>query len=149
MGGWSHSSDRNIEGTVEQIGWRLTRIRTFDKRPLYIPNSTFTMIAVENPSRMSHRRIFETIGIRYDDAGKVRAIVHDVKNMLRQHEEIDHSPKLLFRFYENEHPTLFFPGDTFVHRETYQRCRVTYRGCLRELLSFCCRSRHKKTSSRR
>ncbi len=70
VGDWIRSPDRDIEGTVESIGWRLTRIRTFDKRPLYIPNSTFTSIAVENPSRMTHRRIYETIGIRYDDADK-------------------------------------------------------------------------------
>ncbi|MCB2069634.1 MAG: mechanosensitive ion channel, partial [Ottowia sp.] len=49
--------DKEIEGTVEEIGWRLTRIRTFDKRPLYVPNSVFNNIAVENPSRMQNRRI--------------------------------------------------------------------------------------------
>ena len=61
VGDWIRSPDREIEGDVEQIGWRLTRIRTFDKRPLYIPNAIFTTIAVENPSRMSNRRIYETI----------------------------------------------------------------------------------------
>ena len=72
VGDWVRSPDREIEGTVENIGWRVTRIRTFDKRPLYIPNSIFSQIAVENPSRMSNRRIKETIGIRYDDASKNR-----------------------------------------------------------------------------
>uniref|UniRef100_UPI003A9248C8 mechanosensitive ion channel family protein n=2 Tax=Gammaproteobacteria TaxID=1236 RepID=UPI003A9248C8 len=67
VGDWIRSPDKNIEGTVENIGWRQTRIRTFDKRPLYVPNSTFSLISVENPSRMSHRRINETIGVRYDD----------------------------------------------------------------------------------
>ena len=67
VGDWIRSPDREIEGTVEQIGWRLTTIRTFDQRPLYVPNSTFTTIAVENPSRMHNRRIYETIGIRYAD----------------------------------------------------------------------------------
>ena len=58
VGDWIRSPDKNIEGTVEEIGWRLTRIRTFDKRPLYVPNSTFTQISVENPSRMLNRRIY-------------------------------------------------------------------------------------------
>lgn len=98
VGDWIRSPDRQIEGTVEDIGWRLTRIRTFDKRPLYLPNSTFTMIAVENPSRMSHRRIYETIGVRYDDAGKMRAIVHDVKQMLLHHEEIDQTQTMIINF---------------------------------------------------
>ncbi len=65
VGHWIRSPDKQIEGVVEEIGWRLTRIRTFEKRPLYVPNSVFTSIVVENPSRMSHRRIYETIGIRY------------------------------------------------------------------------------------
>ena len=64
VGDWIRSPDRDIEGTVEKIGWRLTVIRTFDARPLYVPNSIFTTIAVENPSRMTNRRIYETIGIR-------------------------------------------------------------------------------------
>ena len=65
IGDWIRSPDREIEGTVESIGWRLTVVRTFDKRPLYVPNSVFAKLALENPSRMTNRRIYETIGIRY------------------------------------------------------------------------------------
>ena len=98
VGDWIRSSDRNIEGTVEKIGWRLTIIRTFDKRPLYVPNSVFATIAVENPSRMSHRRIYETIGIRYDDVGKLEAIVTDVKNMLCNHPDIEQNQTMIVNF---------------------------------------------------
>lgn len=98
VGDWVRSPDREIEGTVEEIGWRLTRIRTFDKRPLYVPNSTFTNIAVENPSRMFNRRIFETIGVRYDDVAQLPRIVEDVRTMLSQHEEIDQSQLLMVNF---------------------------------------------------
>ncbi len=89
VGDWIRSPDKEIEGTVEYIGWRLTRIRTFDKRPLYVPNATFANIAVENPSRMSNRRIYEHIGVRYDDAAKVKQIVDEVRRMLQSHPEID------------------------------------------------------------
>ena len=95
VGDWIRSNDRNIEGTVEEIGWRLTRIRTFDKRPLYVPNAIFTSISVENPSRMTNRRISETIGVRYDDYAAVGAIVEDIKTMLRKHPEIDNSQTLI------------------------------------------------------
>ncbi len=98
VGDWIRSSDKEIEGTVEYIGWRLTRIRTFDKRPLYVPNSVFANIAVENASRMTNRRIKETIGIRYEDADKMDAIVSDVKEMLRNHQEIDASMTLIVNF---------------------------------------------------
>ncbi|KPK53629.1 MAG: mechanosensitive ion channel protein MscS [Thiotrichales bacterium SG8_50] len=98
VGDWIRSPDRDIEGTVEEIGWRLTIIRTFDKRPLYVPNSTFASIAVENPSRMSNRRINETIGIRYDDLEKVPAIIDDVKSMLYSHPDIDHDQTIIVNF---------------------------------------------------
>ena len=83
---------------MENIGWRLTCIRTFDKRPLYVPNSVFTTIAVENPSRMTNRRIKETIGIRYDDADKMDVIIKDVTEMLKQHEAIDTTQTLIVNF---------------------------------------------------
>jgi len=98
VGDWIRSPDRDIEGTVESLGWRLTTIRTFDKRPLYVPNATFLSIAVENPSRMSHRRIYETIGERYDDAAQIRAIVERVKAMLEMHPDIDASQTLMVNF---------------------------------------------------
>ncbi|MDG2176229.1 MAG: mechanosensitive ion channel family protein [Gammaproteobacteria bacterium] len=98
IGDWVSSPDRNIEGTVEDIGWRLTKIRTFDKRPLYIPNSMFNTIIVENPSRMSNRRIYETIGLRYCDSAKMGDIVDAVKTMLLNHEEIDSTQTLIVNF---------------------------------------------------
>ncbi|MDY6890672.1 MAG: mechanosensitive ion channel family protein [Pseudomonadota bacterium] len=95
VGDWVRSPDKEIEGTVEQIGWRLTRIRTFDQRPLYVPNATFTSISVENPSRMRNRRIYEHVGVRYDDVDKVKAIVDEVREMLRHHPEIDTQQTLI------------------------------------------------------
>lgn len=98
IGDWIRSPDKNIEGTVEKIGWRLTVIRTFDKRPLYIPNSVFTTISVENPSRMSHRRIYETLGVRYEDVHKLPGIIADIKNMLMKHEDIDDTQTMIVNF---------------------------------------------------
>ncbi len=97
-GDWIRSPDKKIEGTVESIGWRLTCIRTFDKRPLYVPNSVFANIAVENPSRMTNRRIYETIGLRYDDVAQVRSVIDDVKKMLIAHPEIDNTQTLIVNF---------------------------------------------------
>jgi MscS family membrane protein len=98
VGDWILSPDQEIEGTVEHIGWRLTTIRTFDKRPLYVPNSVFTSISVQNPSRMTHRRIHETIGIRYDDAAQMATIVQRTRTMLEQHPEIDATQTLIVNF---------------------------------------------------
>ena len=98
VGDWVRSPDRDIEGTVEKIGWRVTRIKTFDKRPLFVPNSIFSQIVLENASRMNNRRIKATIGIRYDDAGKMGKIVELVKEMLLAHPEIDTNNTLIVNF---------------------------------------------------
>ena len=74
IGDWVRSPDRSIEGTVEDIGWRVTRIRTFDQRPLYVPNAVFSQIAIENPSRMLNRRIYELFGLRYEDSRRLHGV---------------------------------------------------------------------------
>jgi MscS family membrane protein len=89
VGDWISSPDKEIEGTVEEINWRITKIRTFERRPLYVPNSFFTNISIQNNSRMYNRRIKETVGIRYDDTKVVDKIAAEIKAMLKEHEEID------------------------------------------------------------
>jgi len=87
----------------------VTRIRTFDKRPLYVPNSLFTQIVVENPSRMSNRRIKETFGLRYCDMNQVDGIIKDVREMLEQHPDIDQTQTLIVNFnYFNNSSLDFF-----------------------------------------
>ncbi len=111
VGDWIRSPDREIEGTVEEIGWRVTRVRNFDSRPLYIPNSVFSSIALENPSRMTNRKIYETIGIRYDDANAIEAIVQETTEFLKSHPGIDQDKSVMANF------TAFAPSslDFFVY----------------------------------
>lgn len=113
IGEWIRSNDREIEGTVENIGWRLTRIRTFDKRPLYVPNSIFSTISLENPSRMTNRRIKAIFGLRYDDATKARGIVQSVTKMLQTHPEIDTTKTLFVHMVEFGPSSLNFQIYTF------------------------------------
>lgn len=93
VGDWINLPDKKIEGHVEEIGWYMTRIRTFEKRPIYIPNSIFTKIIVMTPSRMTHRRFKETFGIRYSDMPQLKPIIEDIKSMLEGHPDIDHQSK--------------------------------------------------------
>ncbi len=95
-GDWIRSSE--FEGTVEKIGWRMTRIRTFSQNPVYIPNSIFASIPIETPSRMTGRRIKEVIGIRYDDIDKMPAIVDEVEALLIAHKSINQSESLRVYF---------------------------------------------------
>jgi MscS family membrane protein len=130
VGDWIRSPDREIEGTVEDVGWRITRIRTFDQRPLYVPNSVFSTVAIENPSRMRNRRIYETIGVRYSDAAAVAAIVAEVESMLREHEAIDQSRTLIVNFVSFGPSSL----DFFVYTFTRTTDWVTYHGVKQEIL---------------
>jgi len=98
VGEWIRSPDKQLEGTVEYISWRHTRIRAFNKNPIYVPNAVFTSIVVENPSRMSHRRIKETVGLRYADFAVVAPIVEDIRKMLLEHPDIDATQTLIVNF---------------------------------------------------
>ncbi|WP_101759609.1 mechanosensitive ion channel family protein [Oceanicoccus sp. KOV_DT_Chl] len=136
VGDWVRSPDKEIEGTVEHIGWRQTRIRTFDKRPLYVPNSVFSHISVENPSRMHNRRIYEKIGVRYDDASKVKAIVADVKTLLEQHEDIDHEQTLIVNFNSFAPSSLEFFIYTFTKTTNWVEYHQVKQRVLLEILDI-------------
>ena len=88
-GDWIRTSDKSIEGVVEKIGWRMTRIRTFNKNPVYVPNSIFATIPIETPSRMTNRQIHEIIGIRYDDIAQMESIIKKVEVLLTKSNHID------------------------------------------------------------
>jgi MscS family membrane protein len=113
VGDWVASPDRLIEGTVEHIGWRLTRIRAFDKRPLYVPNGVFSTIVINNPSRMSNRRIKATVGVRYDDANVIAPMLADVEKMLNQHPDIDQTQTTFVKLVEFGASSLNFLVYTF------------------------------------
>lgn len=89
VGDWIRSPDKEIEGFVEHIGWRLTRIRTFEKRPLYVPNALFTTISIENPSRMRNRRFKEIFSLRYEDIDKIPEIIEKFEAYLKNSPSID------------------------------------------------------------
>ena len=97
-GDWIVTS--KIEGTVERIGWYHTQIRTFDRRPLYIPNSVFATTAIENPGRMYNRRIKASISLRYEDLNRIEIITKKVKSMLINHSSIDKDQTILVNFNE-------------------------------------------------
>ena len=122
VGDWIRSPDREIEGTVETIGWRVTVIRNFQSQPMYVPNSVFTTVIVENPSRMQNRRINETIGLRYSDLTNMDKVVSEVKVMLQQHEAIDADRTMMVNFNKFGASSL----DFFIYCFTHTRVWVEF-----------------------
>ena len=81
---------------------------------LFVPNALFSTISVQNNTRMTHRRIYEVIGIRYEDADKMAEVVAMVKKMLIENPEIDTTRTLIVNF------TTFAPSslDFFIYTFT-------------------------------
>ena len=94
-GDWIRSPDRELEGTVENI--------------------IFMNIIVENPSRMTHRRIREIIGLRYKDMSKMEKIVNEVKEMITNHDQIDHKQITIVNFDSYNDSSIDFFVNTFAN----------------------------------
>ncbi len=78
------------DGVVEEVGLRSTRIRTFAKTLISIPNSTLANATVENHSLMPKRRIKMTVGVTYDTTpDQMREAVQRIETYLRENDDID------------------------------------------------------------
>jgi len=79
-----------VEGTIETIGIRSTKVRTFAQAQVTVPNAVLANSAILNWSRMGKRRIKMNVGLTYDTSGEVvENIVKDIKTMLENHPDID------------------------------------------------------------
>ena len=97
VGEWIVMPGTDVMGEVQNIGWRATRVMGFDRRPFYVPNALFNTAVLINHSRMTARRIQETMHLRYRDIDRVERIVTDVNRMLSEHPGIEHD-FFVFRF---------------------------------------------------
>ncbi len=87
VGDWITLS--GADGVVEEIGLRSTRIRTFAKTLISIPNSSLANATVENHSLMPKRRIKMTVGVTYDTSpDQMREAVRRIEDHLRANEAI-------------------------------------------------------------
>ncbi len=72
-----------VEGVVEQIGFRSTLVRRFDSTPVMVPNYKFAEQSVTNYTRRHHRRIRWLIGLEYRTTiDQLRSIRNDINNLI-------------------------------------------------------------------
>jgi MscS family membrane protein len=84
VGDWVVIGD--VEGTVERIGFRSTRVRTFYDSMVTIPNSTLVRATVDNYGRRRYRRIKTTLQLAYSTPPeRVLAFCEGVRELLRTH----------------------------------------------------------------
>ena len=90
-GNWIRTPD--VDGIVEDIGFRATKIRQFDKALVTIPNSRLAGEALVNFSRRTNRRIYWIIGVEYRTTqDQLRMIVHDILKYLKSHQDFETDP---------------------------------------------------------
>ncbi|MCD6118353.1 mechanosensitive ion channel family protein [bacterium] len=88
VGDWVKIND--VEGVVEEVGMRSTRIRTFAKTQITLPNSKITSSVIENFSRMPIRRIKMRIGLAYwTTSEQMYEFVDESRKLLRTHPGVD------------------------------------------------------------
>jgi MscS family membrane protein len=88
IGDWVKAGD--LEGIVEEVGFRSTKIRTFAKTQITVPNNVIANLAVDNMSRRPKRRIMLTIGVTYESTpDQMRKAVAGIREMLGNHPAID------------------------------------------------------------
>lgn len=116
---WIKVSD--IEGIVEEVGIRSTRIRTFAGRLITVPNKVFTQSSIENVSAEPSRRVITMLGLTYDTSAErmqeamdiLKSIVDDHQESLEEDHFIlfdgfgDFSLNLKFIYYVRSHESGF------------------------------------------
>ena len=93
-----------VEGVVEQIGFRSTLVRRFDSTPVMVPNYKFAEQSVTNYTRRHHRRIRWLIGLEY------RTSIDQLKNI---RDEINNLIEKDNNFAKNQNASFYVRIDSF------------------------------------
>ncbi|MCH2170096.1 mechanosensitive ion channel family protein [Myxococcota bacterium] len=96
-GDWIRTTD--VDGNVEAIGLRATRVRKFDKTLITVPNHLLVDYPLTNFTRMTQRRIYWTIGLEYRTSeSQLKTIVREISDFIHQHEEFETDPAKVLTF---------------------------------------------------
>nr|WP_316252536.1 mechanosensitive ion channel family protein [Bacillus aquiflavi] len=88
----------SVEGTVEEISFRSTRVRTFAQALVTVPNATLAVETITNWSKKGKRRISFHLGLTYDTPKeKIEKIVRRIEELLRSHPDI-HQETIFVKF---------------------------------------------------
>jgi MscS family membrane protein len=112
----------SVEGVVEEIGLRTTKIRTFEKSLITVPNQILATNPVENFSRRGIRRIKFRVGLTYSTkSSQIESIVAEIKTMLLNHKDIAQTATMLVRFDTFEDSSLSIFIYTFTATSNWAR----------------------------
>ncbi|WP_373493375.1 mechanosensitive ion channel family protein [Aquiflexum sp.] len=84
VGDWITSGD--VDGTVEEVGFRSTRVRTFRNSVMYIPNGKIADSTVDNHGLRHFRRFYTTLTITYDTPPQlIEVFVEGLRKIVDNH----------------------------------------------------------------
>ena len=88
----------SITGKIEKVGFRSTRIRTFDKSLVTVPNKKMIDAELDNLGLRSVRRVKFNIGLTYEtSSNQIKAIVKDIQEMIHKHEKTNNEGRVRFQ----------------------------------------------------
>jgi MscS family membrane protein len=88
----------SVTGVVEKVGFRSTRIRTFDKSLVTVPNKKMIDAELDNLGLRPIRRVKFNIGLTYETAPEqIKAIVTDIQEMINLHEKTNQDGRVRFQ----------------------------------------------------
>jgi MscS family membrane protein len=99
IGDWVVIGD--IEGTVEQVGFRSTRVRTFYNSLVTMPNSILTTTKIDNMGARRFRRMKQVLSVTYDTSPeKIEAFCEGIRKIIQLH---PYMRKDYYQVYFNEY----------------------------------------------
>ncbi len=139
VGDWIQVGE-DIDGDVEEIGFRSTKVRAWDKALISIPNKELASKVIKNWSRMPKRRVKQVIGVTYDSRPEqMRRLVAGIEDILRNDPRV-HQEFILVKFtdfsaYSLDVLVYYFTVDTgwLAHLEARQAINLKIMDLVAEL----------------
>lgn len=104
IGDWIKTPE--VEGTIEHIGIRSTKVRTFAQALVSVPNGNIANTAILNWSEMHKRRIKMTLGLTYSTTSvQMRQILEEIRELLHNDDDI-HQQTIYVHFTEFQESAL-------------------------------------------
>ncbi len=89
--------DGSIEGVIEEVGFRSTRIRTLDKTLISVPNAKISQCTVNNFAKIPERRFKCTLALRYDTTpAQMETFIESLRNYLSNHEMVNQDTVIVY-----------------------------------------------------
>src|SRR5262249_38006520 len=88
---------KDVEGTIERVGLRSTRVRQIDQAVVAVPNSMMASSAILNWSRLSKRKVELTLGVSYrTQPDQMETLLASLREMLKAHNKVDPNSVVVF-----------------------------------------------------